>query len=478
MADLGIKRAIVLAAGIGSRLGEGEPKPLRPVAGVPLLVRVLRTLQQAGLREAVIVTGFRGQELEAQLSEEPSLALDLRFVRNDRYTAANGVSLLAAKAWVDEDCILTMSDHLYSPELVRCLMTAALPEGCSGLGVDYDVERCFDLDDATKVKLARGQISGIAKELESYDAIDTGVFRITPALIEELAKLEDERGDCSLSDGVRALARKGKFHAVDIGDVRWIDVDTPEALSRAEAMIRVFGDTLGDEPGQTDAPRMDPEALELFAPSWVRGATPYNEDHFALAERNDVVRMMSNESPFSPSGEVIAAVVAALSQANRYPVGAKELRGKLARREGLAWDESNVILGAGSTELIDVAIRTFVAPGEEVLLSVPTFSMYEARTRTAGGIPVLVPMTSDHRHDMLGLLRAVTERTKLLFICTPNNPTGNRMPEADLRRLLRLGLPTVIDEAYVELAEAPSVAHLSNEFPNAIILRTFSKAFV
>jgi histidinol-phosphate aminotransferase len=104
--------------------------------------------------------------------------------------------------------------------------------------------------------------------------------------------------------------------------------------------------------------------------------------------------------------------------------------------------------------------------------------MYEARTRTVGGIPVLVPMTTDSEFDVSAMISAVTERTKVLFLCTPNNPTGNRLQEAALRRLLRLGLPTVIDEAYYELGETPeSLAYLLSEFPNAIILRTFSKAF-
>jgi histidinol-phosphate aminotransferase len=104
--------------------------------------------------------------------------------------------------------------------------------------------------------------------------------------------------------------------------------------------------------------------------------------------------------------------------------------------------------------------------------------MYEARTRAAGGIPVLVPMTPDAEFDVVGLIGAVTERTKILFLCTPNNPTGNRIGVAAIRRLLRLGLPTVIDEAYYELGESPeSLAYLLAEFPNAIFLRTFSKAF-
>ena len=451
------------------------PKPLRVVGGVPLVVRVLRTLKSAGIQEAVVITGFQGEAVRRALRAETDLGLKLSFVDNPHFDKKNGVSLLAAAGFVDRECVLTMSDHLYSPELVRRLLAADVPEGSCALAVDYDIERCFDLDDATKVGVELGKIKRIGKELESYDALDTGVFRIGPALIAELATVEASTGDCSLSDGVQALSRRGRFLATNVGDVRWVDVDTPQALACAEAMLRVFGDTLGDEPGTGQPPVIDPETIEFYAPSWVRAAKPYNEDHFAVAEQNDVLRMMSNESPYSPSPRVINAIIEAATRGNFYPGGAPALKNKLALRDSLA--EGSVILGAGSTELIDLVIRTFVGPGEEVLLSVPTFSMYEARTRTVGGIPVLVAMTEDHDHDLSGLIRGVTERTKLIFLCTPNNPTGGRISESDMRRLLRLGLPTVIDEAYHEFSEGESFSRLLDEFPNAIVLRTFSKAF-
>jgi histidinol-phosphate aminotransferase len=472
-----LERAVILAAGTGSRLVAQEtfPKPLKQVAGVPLLVRVLRTLQGEGIREAVIIIGYRGEQIKKALLAEPTLGLTLHFVKNERYDRKNGVSLLAAKEFIDQDCLLSMADHLYSPEVVRRLGSFELPEGACALGVDYDIERCFDLDDATKVRLKSGRIVDIGKEISDYNCLDTGVFRIGPALIRELERLEKHAGDCSLSDGVRVLAERGAFFGCDVGDSRWIDVDTPAAFMRAEAMVRVFGDSLGDEPAQIGG--FDAEGMELFAPSWVRAAQPYREDHFQLAsQRQGLLRMMSNESPFSPSPRVIEAIVKAATQGNLYPTSGVELRRRLGGRDGL--DENNVVLGAGSTELIDVIVRTFVAPGEEVLLSVPTFSMYEARTRVSGGIPVLVPMTDDHDFDVTGLIAAVTERTKVIFLCTPNNPTGNRLSEASLRRILRLGLPTAIDEAYHELGDTPdSLAHLLAEFPNAILIRTFSKAF-
>ncbi|HLM76017.1 MAG TPA: aminotransferase class I/II-fold pyridoxal phosphate-dependent enzyme, partial [Polyangiaceae bacterium] len=473
-----IERAIVLAAGTGSRLvsGEAYPKPMKLVSGVPLLVRILRSLQSEGVREAVIVTGHMGDQIKRALLAEPSIGLSLTFVENDLYSKKNGVSLLAAREHVVEGTLLTMADHLYSPEIVRRLRAMDLPRGSSALAVDYDSERCFDIDDATNVRIEHGRITDIGKELESYTALDTGVFRIGPELTTELAAIFEQHGDCSLSDGVRALAKKGRFFACDAGDARWIDVDTPAALQRAEAMLRVFGDHLGDEPASAPG-RIDPESIELFAPSWVRAAQPYKEDHFELADKiQGVTRMMSNESPFHPSQRVLDAVMNAALRGNLYPASARDLRDKIGKREGLT--EEHVLLGAGSAELIDLVIRTFVAPGEEVLLSVPTFSMYEARTRTAGGLPVLVPMTPDSEVDVPALIARVTERTKVIFLCTPNNPTGSRVAEAGIRRVLRLGLPTVIDEAYHDLGDPPdSLAYLLAEQPNAIFLRTFSKGF-
>jgi histidinol-phosphate aminotransferase len=476
------QRAIVLAAGRGSRLGSGQdvPKPLRPIASVPLIVRILRTLQGEGLREAVVVLGHRGDEIRRVLEGEPSIVMRLRFVDNLEYDKKNGVSLLAAREYITGDCLLSMADHLYSPEVVRRLCAFDMPASSAALAVDHDIERCFDIDDATKVKLGwwlsgRGRIAQIGKDLADYDAIDTGVFRIGPALVSELERAYRATGDCSLSDGVAALARKGRMCACGIGDARWIDVDTPEAAQRAEAMLHVFGETLGDEP--SGGARPDPAAIELFAPSWVRAAKPYNEDHFALAERQSgIVRLMSNESPYRPSERVLQAIVEAALDGNHYPARARELRDQLGARAEMSGE--HVLLGAGSAELIDLAIRTFVAPGEEVVISVPTFSMYEARTRTVGGLPVMVPMSEEGEIDVPALIAAITERTKLIFLCTPNNPTGTRIDESQLRRILRLGLPTVIDEAYCELSsDGASLAYLIAEFPNTLVLRTFSKAW-
>jgi histidinol-phosphate aminotransferase len=431
-------------------------------------------LAAEGIREAVVVIGHQGEQVRRAL-QQATLETRLWFVENAHFDLKNGVSLLAAAKYVDRECILSMADHLYSPELLRRLLRFDLPKGASVLGVDYDIERCFDLEDATKIRLRSGRITDIGKDIGDYNCIDTGVFRVGPELIEALASEVRATGDCSLSDGVRALAAQGRFYGCDVGDSRWIDIDTPAAFQKAEAMVHVFGDSLDDD--QAEVSNRGGEAMEFFAPSWVRSAKPYREDHFQLASaRKGLSRMMSNESPFSPSPRVIEAIVQAARQGNLYPTSGLELRRRLGEREGLG--EAQVVLGAGSTELIDLVVRTFVAPEEEVVISVPTFSMYEARACVAGGVAVLVPMTDGHEFDVAGVIGAVSNRTKVIFLCTPNNPTGSRLTEASVRRILRLGFPTAIDEAYYELGETPeSLAHLVAEFPNAILLRTFSKAF-
>lgn len=237
-------KAIILAAGKGERLVNGFdfPKPLKRVAGVPLIVRVLRNLERAGLDEVAIVVGYLGDVLIQGVSRH-RFDLDIRFVWNHEYDKPNGTSLLKARDFVDGPTYLMMSDHLWSPDLIDAVGRFPLEEDEAVLGVDFDIEGCFDLDDATKVRLASDRIVGIGKEIPRYDALDTGVFRITPALMEELERVEGPEG-CSLSQGVGALAASGRMAAVDVGDATWIDVDTPSAHAQAEWLIRRWGDQL------------------------------------------------------------------------------------------------------------------------------------------------------------------------------------------------------------------------------------------
>ena len=243
-----MKRAIILAAGKGERLVNGLtfPKPLKRVAGVPLIVRAIRNLERAGVDEVVVIIGYLGDVLKTALSRY-RFDLKLTFVENDEYDKPNGTSLLKAKAYVQGPTFVLMSDHLWAPQLIAPIDAFKLKSDEAVLGIDFDIQRCVDIPDATKVFLEGERIVRISKELPEYHALDTGVFKITEALIEALERADGPQG-CSLSAGVQALAARGAMKAVSVGTAMWIDVDTPMAHAFAEESIARYGDNLWPEP--------------------------------------------------------------------------------------------------------------------------------------------------------------------------------------------------------------------------------------
>jgi choline kinase len=167
----------------------------------------------------------------------------LSFFPNAEYEKPNGTSVLKARDFVTGPTLLLMSDHLWSPGLLKSVALYPLTQRESVLGVDYRIDACFDLDDATKVQVRGDRIERIGKELGDYNALDTGIFMITPALIEALDAVNGPEG-CSLSQGVAALAAEGRMKAADVHDATWIDVDTPEAHTEAERLIAELGEDL------------------------------------------------------------------------------------------------------------------------------------------------------------------------------------------------------------------------------------------
>ncbi len=238
------KKALILAAGKGERLVNGFafPKPLKRVQGIPLIVRIIRNLERSGVKEVGIVVGHLGDVLIRSLGRY-KFSAELHYFWNDEVDKPNGTSLLKAADFVEDGTFLLMSDHLWAAELFREVASFPLVAGEAVLGIDRDIPRCFDLDDATKVQLAGSQIVAIDKQLSHYNALDTGLFRITRGLIDALESVNGPDG-CSLSDGVRILAQQGKMHGADVGDAMWIDVDTPSAHAEAERLIRAHGERL------------------------------------------------------------------------------------------------------------------------------------------------------------------------------------------------------------------------------------------
>ncbi len=234
--DAAIHSAVVLAAGLGSRLhGEEVPKPLREVAGRPLLGWVLEGLRRAGVVQVAVVTGFRGEEVARAARQLAPGGLELRIVPNPRWKLANGVSALAARGTIRAPFLLLMSDHLLAPAVLQAAVRLVPPERGAVLMVDADIDAVFDLDDATKVRLDGPRIVEVGKQLPQYDALDTGVFACSTALWDALEATLARRGDASLSDGVNELAHMGQMLAAPLPPgAWWLDVDTPEAHAEAE----------------------------------------------------------------------------------------------------------------------------------------------------------------------------------------------------------------------------------------------------
>lgn len=195
-----------------------------------------------------------------------------------------------------------------------------------------------------------------------------------------------------------------------------------------------------------------------------------------------VYKLSSNENPYPPLPSVVDAITRAASHMHRYPnMAAPTLTVALAKRLGV--DETELAFGTGSVEVAGQLIRAFAGQGDEVMYAWRSFEAYPILVRGAGATPVEIPLTVDSRHDLDAMLAAITPSTKIIFICTPNNPTGTTVSHKELHNFLTK-VPTnilvVIDEAYVHFQTDSRAARgldLYREFENVAVLHTFSKAY-
>ena len=192
-----------------------------------------------------------------------------------------------------------------------------------------------------------------------------------------------------------------------------------------------------------------------------------------------IIKLASNENPLGPSPKALEAARRALENGALYPDGGCfELRRKLAARYALS--EEQFVIGNGSNEIIELLGHAFLSEGDEVVMATPAFVVYKLVTLLFGAKPVEIPLRN-WCHDLPAMAAAVTSRTKLVCVCSPNNPTGTANSEADLMNFFR-NLPehvvVVIDEAYAEfLTQPPDLRPLIAAGANVVCLRTFSKIY-
>ncbi|MGI6712165.1 MAG: histidinol-phosphate transaminase [Bacillota bacterium] len=206
---------------------------------------------------------------------------------------------------------------------------------------------------------------------------------------------------------------------------------------------------------------------------------PSEEVERELGLKN-VIKLASNENPLGPSPAALDAIIQKGFQVHIYPDGnCYYIKEAVARH--LTVSEKNVIMGNGSNDVIKNIAETYIDPGDEVIIPYPSFSEYLIVTQLMGGKPVMVPLNSDYQHDLDGMLEAVTDKTKIIFICNPNNPTGTIITGEQLDRFMNKiprDVLVVVDEAYYEYVdnkEFPDSIKYVREGKNVVVLRTFSK---
>lgn len=217
------------------------------------------------------------------------------------------------------------------------------------------------------------------------------------------------------------------------------------------------------------------------AKPWIMNLAPYVPGRAKVDGIANPVKLSSNESVWGASPKALAAAQSAASHIERYPdAGSNDLRAAIAEVHGL--DAGRVVCGAGSDELLTVLIHAYAGPGDEVIHSRYGFMVYPIHTQAAGAASVVVP-NKNWAADVDGILAAVTDKTKLVFVDNPNNPTGACLPASEIERL-HAGLPEgvllCIDSAYAECVTMDGYSageELARTKPNVIMTRTFSKMY-
>lgn len=187
-----------------------------------------------------------------------------------------------------------------------------------------------------------------------------------------------------------------------------------------------------------------------------------------------IIKLASNENPLGPSPKALTAMKKSAGSAHIYPDNYERLREKIAKNVGAK--KENIVLGSGSDELIEIIAEIFLEPGKSVLASNPTFSEYELISTKFGAVVLKENLNPDFTFNCEKFLERVPD-AEIIFLCTPNNPTGTEIPAEEIEKILKsTEKPVIVDEAYYEFSGKTS-AGLLNKHPNLIVLRTFSKAY-
>ena len=215
-------------------------------------------------------------------------------------------------------------------------------------------------------------------------------------------------------------------------------------------------------------------------PSYVPGRNP--SDLARELGLPEAIKLASNEVPYGPLPGVTEAIAEAAGQVHRYPdMGVVALRAEIAERYGVA--PERIATGAGSVALMEHLVKAATLPGDEIVYSWRSFEAYPIIAAGAAATSVRVPNNAGHGHDLDAMAQAITDKTRMVIVCNPNNPTGTAVRRAELERFIDQvpsDVLVVVDEAYREFVtdtEVPDALELFGDRPNVVVTRTLSKAW-
>lgn len=236
-------KCLIIAAGQGNRLCHlRDSKPLVQLGDKKLIEWVMCGAMKAGIIDFFIVTGYRAERVAPFLTKlREKYNIHIHLIYNDQWKRENGLSVLKAKNFLNEKFILLMADHIFSEAIILKLFKEQIKSGEVILAVDYLTSNhpYVNIEDVTKVQSENNRIMNIGKNIYIYNCYDTGIFYCTPVIFSAIEE-STQKGDYTLSGGMKILAQKKKARVMDIGHKFWIDVDDEETLQKAKKMLMVF----------------------------------------------------------------------------------------------------------------------------------------------------------------------------------------------------------------------------------------------
>jgi 2-aminoethylphosphonate-pyruvate transaminase len=358
-----ITRALILAAGKGVKVGDhAGPNCLAQVGRCTLIERTLQLLESLGIQKVGIVVGHQGQAIRKHVAASThvraSFKRDITYFENPAWERPNGLSVLAARAFITERTLLVMADQIAAPALLRELCAAPGSGSAAGdrtvLCVDRDLARVLDIDDATKIQLSGGGVVQIGKGLRpgAYQAVSVGLFVMSPTLVDALDGLVEP----SLTEGVQVAADRGLVVGHDVSGKLWQDVDTPEMRLHAEWLLRVYGDDLA-RPAMQATPRSTAnDTLALI--------------ERLLAEKEQPGHVLFSPGPVMTSARVKAALVHhdVCHRDGDYAAVVERLQAKLRPVFGASPAHEMLLLTGSGTAAMEMAISSVIPIGKKMLV--------------------------------------------------------------------------------------------------------------